>query len=811
MRFTSTHTTRFGRDHTTRKQSAGRWSGVAALIFLGSLPLAAQQGSEISGTVAGHDGSVLSGATISLDGGKQGAVSTRRGTFSISNVTAGQHTIRVSYVGYAPYTTTITVSGKTEQLEVVLDERPSASRVVVNASRSPYRAAISSTATKTSTPLIETPANVQIITPRRISEGRIERVDEMFNYMTGVTQGGGTRAQAYVMRGQPVDDRFIPYQVDGISGGVWRQHEPPAALIDRIEYLKGPASTLYGITQLGGVLNYITKKPQATSSAMVELRHSTYASELSPLGARNSANLVADITGPLDTAGRFLYRMIANHINTASYREDVQESSFDVLPELTWNMSDATQLTLSLNAQVDRGSWDEYLPVPSRDLSKLPDLRRRINEPQDYYWDYGWGIGYQLRHSFNENWTLRSVGRHTERIDGRNLFEFNGLKSDGETMKRNYRDQFNERYYTYGDVAVEGRVLTGEIEHTILVGTTVGNERLHFDRRNLQGDSTLDINIYNPVHAGQPLLPAKPGFNRFWNNVFLGGYVQEQAKIIEPLRLVAGVQYISASTDHEERQKELTFEKFDAGICPRVGLVILPIPDLSLFGSYSTSFSPTSAEQENAQGNLDFEPQKGKQMEFGVKFDLFDARFGGTLSAFQLDYENALNATGDLNVNGNTIYVQTGQARSKGVELDIYASPFDGFNLTAGYSYTDSRITADTVVRNVGARRPFVPYNTGNIWASYQFGDGALSGFGLGAGVVHVGTRPTELPTSTGQVFSIPAYTRMDAFLSWTFDRSTIALNINNLLDERYFVSGGVARIVPGQPRTLRTTLQFRL
>lgn len=766
----------------------------------------------IVGRVAARDGSNLSRSTIALDDGRQRAVAANDGTFKLTNVPAGEHALIVSHVGYSPFKTSITVhAGATEQVEIVLDERPTGSTIVVDAPRVPYRPQVSSTALKTNTPLIETPSSVQIVTSERLVEQRADRVSDMFDYMTGVVQGGGQRAQDYLMRGFNVDNRFIPYQVDGISGGVWRQHEPPSAIIDRIEYLKGPSSTLYGITQLGGVINYITKKPKSSPESTIELRHSTYASDLSPLGYRNSVNVAADMTGPMDSTGRFLYRVIANHINTDSYRQDVEESSLDLLPEITWNVSDRTQVTASMNVNVDKGRWDEFLPVPGRDLSKVPDIRTRIDEPDDYYYDYGWGVGYIARHVLNEDWVISSTGRHTERWDGRRLFEFTGLKKDNVTMGRQWRDQANERYYSYVDATTEGHITAAGLTQTLLLGLTVGNELIHFDRRNIQGDSTLNINIYNPVHVAHILLPAKPGYDRHWNNLFVGGYAQDQIEIIRQLQLVLGAQYTSASTHHEEVRSGEVFDKYDAGFSPRVGLVVLPTENLSVYGSYSTSFSPTSAEFENAEGNIDFKPQIGKQFEGGVKFDLFESRVGGTVALYQLDYINALNATGDLNINGNTVYVQSGRSRSKGVELDLFVSPLAGLYVTTGYAYTDARVIEDVNPARITQRLPYVPFNTANIWTTYRLPFESISGMKVGLGAAYIGARPTEFPTTTGLVLYLPAYTRFDGLLSYDFPGATLAVNVNNLFDRRYFASGGVSRIIPGAPRTIRTSIQIRM
>lgn len=796
-------------------RSLTRVSFAAAVILFAlasSSPLSAQDEGEIRGQVTSREGTPLLGATISLDGKAVTATDTK-GNFRVRSVAPGSHSLTIAYISYTTFQTTVNVaSGANQYVEIVMDEQPQQTEIVtVTASRTPYRASLSSTATKTSTPLIETPASVEIITAERLEKARVDRVDEAFDYMTGIVKGGATRAQGYLLRGIDVDNRFIPYQIDGISGGVWRQHEPPAAIIERIEYLKGPASVLYGITQLGGVINYITKRPQASPAASIELRHTTFATDVSPFGADNSISMTADMAGPLADSGRLMYRLIANHMNNKSYRQDVEESSLDVLPAVTWAPSDRTSITASLNLNVDKGRWDEFLPVPGGDLSKLPSIDTRVNEPQDYYWDYGWGIGYIFRHNLSDSWTIRSTGRTTSRIDGRRLFESVKLLDDS-TLSRRWRDQFNERVYSYVDVTSEKGLLTGSIEHTLLVGVTLGVEDIHFDRRNMQGDSTMNINIYDPQHEAAPILPPKPNYNRFWDNTVFGAYVQDQVKLIDQLQLVAGAQYISESTTHERRDKNLTFEKFDAGFLPRVGLVFLPLENLSVYGSYSTSFSPTNAEQENAEGNIDFEPESGTQFEGGVKFNFLNAKLGGSAAFFTLKRKNALNPTDAKNENGNTIYVQTGVARNVGLEIDLYASPVEGLFIRGGYAMNDATVVEDNIPENINARLAYVPKGTFNLWGSYRFGDGALDGLEFGVGMVHIDERPVALAREGAATLFLPAFTRFDGFVSWkVLPRMTLALNLNNITDELYFSSGSSLRIVPGTPRTVRTTIKMDL
>jgi iron complex outermembrane receptor protein len=566
---------------------------------------------------------------------------------------------------------------------------------------------------------------------------------------------------------------------------------------------------VYGVGQPGGLINIVTKKPRAEHSASVELRHSSYMAGVSGFGDDNSFGVSTDFTGPITSGGDLLYRIVLAHINAESYRHEVNDWSLYIHPSLTWNLSDATSATAQLEITTDKGRWDEYLVAPKNNLDLVPPVDTRLGEPTDYYWDGGYATSLQMRHRFSEDAAISASLRRVARADGRRLFQHGRMLNDS-ILSRSYRDQKNERDYNFADVNYQQQLITGPLEHTLVAGVSGGYEFIHFNRLSLATDSTLNINIYEPVYGAKIPVP-KPGFNRTWNNLFAAAYLEDQIAIGELFRISAGVRIDRASIDHsvdyDPKRTGFGFEKTDVGFSPRVGLVALPSEGISVYVSYSTSFAPTDAEKENAQGAIDFEPTRGRQLELGTKADLFDGKLAAGLAIYQITQENVLNEGEGKNPNGNTIYVQVGQARSRGVDLELSVSPLAGVEITGGYGYTDARVTEDPDSSLIGARLTYTPHNQGNAWIAYRIPEGVLKGLGFGFGLVHIGSRPTKLPDADGFAFHLPAYTRYDGALYWERDAVKISLNLNNLTGVRYWASGEAIRLVPGAPASIRTTI----
>lgn len=790
--------------HSARLCRTLSWMAMMFGAMAGTLN--AQSTGSIEGDVRTQDGAPVVAIDI-IDAASGIATRTRDdGSFSLRNVPAGERTVVARGMGFRPSTTSVVVtSSRASRVVIVLEIDPvGLSDVTIRADRITYREPLSSSAARGGMKVIDAPMSVEIINDRRMRDQAANRLDEMFSYMGGISQQG-TRGQGFLLRGFSLDQEFSAYLINGMNGAIWRQHDPPSAIIDRVEYLKGPASIVFGVGQPGGTINIITKQPSIRAEQSIEVRHETYASDISPAAARNGFSITSDFTGPLTEDNTLLYRLALSHTRSESFRDDVSDGSVAILPSIAWRPAEGTSASLQLELLADRGSFDEYLVAPKGDLSLVPAITTRLGEPTDSYRESGIAASASLDHAFSDAFNLRVQARHASRSDGRRLFQHRAILNDS-MLARSYRDQENSRRYSFLDAYMQSRVEFLSMTHTIITGVSGGLESVHFDRLSLTADPSLNINIYAPVHNAS-IPKAKPGTNRFWSNTFGSVYLEDRMAIGSMLDVIVGARFDVASIDHEERSKELTFSKTDAAASPRVAVVVRPVEGVSAYASLSTSFAPTDAEKENAEGTIDFDPERGEQYEVGVKTDVFDGRLSGSIALFQITQRNTLCQAEGKNPNGNSIYQQVGRMRSQGAELDLNVTPFTEWQMTGTLSYTDARIIEDKDPALVDARATHVPNVAASFWSNYRVAEGTLAGFGLGLGVVHTGERPTTLPSATGTTLVLPAYTRLDGSLFYETGNVRVAVNVPNVLDTRYWASGESLRLVPGAPRSVRTTI----
>lgn len=298
---------------------------------------------------------------------------------------------------------------------------------------------------------------------------------------------------------------------------------------------------------------------------------------------------------------------------------------------------------------------------------------------------------------------------------------------------------------------------------------------------------------------GQPLqgIPTQVGAAKFHSNAF-GIYIQDQIALFDNLKLLLGGRFdianqtknaifpLPAST--ESKQQEV--------FSPRVGVVYQPIRAISLYASYSQSFVPSQA----FNSDIIPLPERGRQYEVGIKADLSD-RLSATLAFYDLTRTNV--STDDPNRPGFSI--QVGEQQSQGIELNLAGEILPGWNIIAGYAYTDAQITKDNTFA-VGNFLNNVPKHSFNVWTTYEIQSGSLKGFGVGGGVFYTGDRQGDLENT----FELPGYFRTDAAIFYKQDRFRAAINFKNLFNVDYFESAANSlNVYYGDPFTVQGTISW--
>jgi catecholate siderophore receptor len=657
--------------------------------------------------------------------------------------------------------------------------------IIVTGTRNGYGTETVTSGTRTDTPLRDLPQAISVVTERQIEDQSLRSIGDILRYVPGATigQGEGHRDQITLRGNNSTADFFV----DGLRDDV--QYYRPLYNLQRVEVLKGPNAMIFGRGGGGGVINRVTKLPLFTNfvagSTSVDSFGSWYAG--------------ADINGAL-TASAGL-RVNAVYEDFRNHRDAYEGRLVAANPSLRYLPSPNTGIALSYEYVNDERVVDRGVPsMGGRPLEGFRDTffgEKGLNEMA-----FEAHVGRaSLEHRFSSDVTLNSrllFGDYDKFY--RNAYPSSAVTTNGFGQRQlvigSYADGFQrESLFSQSDLVLKAR--TGGIGHTLLAGLEYGRQRGGNQRYN---GSSATILLADRPQIPALTIAASPTRSTRSNVDVLALYAQNQVAFSEWFQVIAGLRYDRFSLELTDLISEQAFERTDDLWSPRLGLVVKPVADVSLYGSYSRSFLPQSGDQFNS---LDATasaliPEKFDNYEVGVKWQ---ARPSLLLSAaaFQLDRTNT-RAPGPT---PGTI-VQTGAQRSRGIELEASGSIRPDWQLSAGYAYQEAEISETTSAAPAGRAVPQVPRHQASLWTRYDL----TRGLGVGAGIHH----QSKSFASISNAVVLPAYTRVDAaFYFPILERLEGQVNVENLLGETYFPTAhNDNNISTGAPRSVRGTIRFR-
>ncbi|MEQ9446825.1 MAG: TonB-dependent receptor, partial [Rhodospirillaceae bacterium] len=387
----------------------------------------------------------------------------------------------------------------------------------------------------------------------------------------------------------------------------------------------------------------------------------------------------------------------------------------------------------------------------------------------------------------------------------RTLFENNRVNDatnvEDATLRRRDRDQLNKREYHFLDLNTDSTFSTGAVQHQILVGVNGGFERRDFERRRFGAAITPNIGVFNPVLGEGVPSSIQTGTDRITDLWNYGGYIQDIVHFTDQIIFMTGARYDRQSVDFIEQASGFEDAQTTDAFVPMAGIVFQPTEMFSLYGSFGESFNPNSVERRDVNNNS-FSPEAGRQFEIGAKTSLFEGRANATIALFDIKKSNITerNTDGDFEL--------LGELKSQGLEIEVQALPLENWQIKFGYAYTDSIVSESPVATVVGNTNAFAPEHDGFIWTRYNLDRQVLGGLlGFSLGLNYEAKRYTNA-SSTNRV-EVPGYMRVDAGVFYETQTYSLALNIENLLDEKYFTGGSSdTRLYPGDPRLI--TLSMR-
>ena len=684
-----------------------------------------------------------------------------------------------------------------------------------------YVARASVSATKTDTPLIETPQSVSVVTREQITEQGAQTLNQVLRYTAGVaTESRGataTRLDQFTVRGFSAST-----YLDGLRvfGGRDALPQVDAYRLERVDVLKGPASVMYGQGGPGGVVNQVSKRPLEETLREVEVQVGNY--------DYRRANF--DFGGPVDEEGKYLYRLVGSGYLSDGQVKDTKERRYFVAPAFTWKPNGDTSLTVLTNFQrdPDMGSYGSLSSM--RTLQRAPD---GIRLPADYYDGdanfeksdrKSYSLGYVLDHRFNDTFKATQSLRWT-RSEATYRSVYGASNSNFGYLDPNYLYQQRASIATDVDVGaltidnnMQARFNTGAFGHTVLLG---------FDYQHVKTDTLSGFGSAPPLYVLNPdnhqNIPV-PAFSTDATSkqYQTGLYFQDQIKI-DRLSVLLGGRYDWSRTVGETTTiasgrvapSSLNAEAFTG----RLGVIYNFDNGVAPYFSYSESFEPQSG---TGWQNVPFKPIEGNQYEVGIKYQPPGSATMLSFAAFDIRRENMTTTDPDpthiCGTAGGRCSIQAGELRTQGIELEAKTEPLRGLTLVAAYSLMNNEYTKanpSLAGLDLKGKTPVgVPSQQASAWARYQLQDGPLAGMGVGGGVRYIGSSYAN-DTNT---MKVPSVTLFDLMLDYDLGRVSpslkgmqVALNVQNLFDKEYIAScSGDSWCWYGYQRSVKASLRYR-
>ena len=632
----------------------------------------------------------------------------------------------------------------------------------------------SSTGSKTNTPIEDIPQSVSVIGRDQIDAQGAQKIDEALRYSAGVFAqpfGADNDTNWIYIRG--FDATAKGTYLDGLQnfsygfGGFLID----SFGIERIDVLKGPASVLYGGSNPGGIVNYISKRPTGERLRYVETGINSYGNGYLGFDIGDKASDTVD------------YRINGKIGGGDNYTDFSEEFRGVINPSITWKPDDATRLTVianytHLDATHDGGGFLPYFGtvVPTK-FGKI-DPKSNFTEPSiDSYDREQAAIGYELEHTFDNDWTFRQNARygHSD-VSEQSLYAFGytGFLDQPAPGANDNLQRINFKHDTVVDNVLidnqlEGVVNTGAIEHTLLFGAEY--KFYNIDQVQATGDGS-PISAGDPVH-GAPQSPLRaPYIDQVLKQHQVGIYVQDQLRFGDGWLVTLNGRYDYVKTEAKGLPE---YKGSDGSASGRVGVAYEFDNGLTPYASVATFFSP----EIGVTGSLEFfKPETGQQYEVGVKYrpENFDGLI--TASLFDLTKENVV--TGPF-----LQETQIGKVNSRGFEIEAQANISDAWKVTAAFTAFDLKVKEDADESIIGKRPWLIPETQASLFAQYTVPTGRLEGLQLGAGVRYVGSSYADRENT----LKVPDVALLDLKLGYKKDNWGVDLNVTNVFDKEY-VSG---------------------
>ncbi|WP_158658825.1 TonB-dependent siderophore receptor [Methylocystis bryophila] len=685
-----------------------------------------------------------------------------------------------------------------------------------------------STGTKTSTPVMETPVNVQSVTQQVLRDNQVTNLAQALKFVSGVTTSSSGASShpwdSIVIRGFATNyiyrDGFRLDLGSGAGNDIGGSQATQFANVQSIEVLKGAAAVLYGLSEPGGIVNIITKQP---------LDQPFYATDLQ-IGSLAEYRTTLDATGPLTSDKSWLYRINMSYENNGapfgSFVDNTHAENIFVAPVVKWNIDNDSWV--KLESQYYRNNFAGYYANNFLLNGGFVSLPRHTN-----YNGYSPSIYNNIfaaltwLHDFDKDWSIKQIIYYNRYETDNTVHQGAGLDEFAFPYRAiafpccQFAWPVYDRYLAASrsatqtlatEVNLTGKIDTWGAEHALLFGGDF------YSTMNWANNSFGTINsaqsIFFPSSPGMPFTgPLSPLYEGTAPQDTGGLYAQDQVKLPYDLFFMAGVRYqyfrqgggLAGSPSFGTNLSALTTSPQHADakqyVTPRFGLLWRPFPWMSGYISYAEGFSTNSG---FVFPNTPAPPTGARDAEAGLKFEFFDGKLRATVDYYDLTKTNVtqpdLNPLHMCGGGAGSCSIVVGEARSKGPEVDVQGEIYPGLNMILAYTNQSTAVTKTVLGDQTNLLgQPFtgIPRNVATLSGTYEFQEGSLKGLKLGASYHYNGAQ--RVVDSSGLNLgwltpSLAGYGIVDLLADYPFNydgwKLDAGVNIHNLFDRTYYTNG---------------------
>ncbi|WP_198079274.1 TonB-dependent receptor [Acinetobacter calcoaceticus] len=621
-----------------------------------------------------------------------------------------------------------------------------------------------SSATKGLMQLKDVPQIVNVVPKQVLREQTVTSMQGALQNVAGLSfsVGDGQRDQVMIRGFSAITDNYV----DGIRDDALYFRD--MSNVERIEVLKGPASVLYGRGSAGGLVNKINKKPMDESVREVSLIGGTTGQRRAEVDVNEKVaeNVKIRLTGAVE--------------DSDGYRDQAFLKRQAVAPSLQWDITDKTKLLIQADYLHDNRLADQGFPTD-------PITGKPVKtNPKTFYGalngkevgDVDTEISSQtisLDHDFNDNLKYHGAVRHYNYSLDRQYSVDSHQKLPADQIQLTQNKRLRNEDGVYVQQELSSLFNTGFLKHNTLIGAEYSKQ--HKDEL-VWSKARQITNIFNPELENWAPLDTSVAAETNNSNTFenYGIYLQDLMTVTDQLKVLVGLRYDNLSQDRNNKVKSQILNRTDNTYSPRIGVVYQPLSNISFYTSYNRSFQPLADSFVLYKNSDDLSPTKTENVEVGAKWDVND-QLNVTLALFEMSQTNIQNQDP---ANPNQALL-AGEQKTKGVELSLTGQLTDQLSVLAGYSYMDGKIEK-SAIGLTGNHSALTPNNTANLWLKYQLNDHWYAAVG--------GRGESSRFSAPDNKNILPGYAVVNAAVGYQSEHYDVNLNLNNLFDRDYFVSG---------------------